>query len=193
MTSRFDFNKLKSIDPKIKYGFAKELLKIGAESPQQLYTHFDYLLTLLDEKNNILKWTGIDLMGYLSSIDQGNKIDGCIQPLIKLLHGGHLINCNHATFALGLIAQNKPQFKNQIFKELLLVDQDFFDTNECKNIAIGKVLEVLKSLISDIMNNKEAIDFINRATENSRNATKRKAILLLNKIKKIQLETKDKY
>ncbi len=193
MTSRFDFNKLKSKDPKIKYGFAKELLKIGAESPQQLYTHFDYLLTLLDEKNNILKWTGIDLMGYLSSVDQGNKIDGCIQPLIKLLHGGHLITCNHATFALGLIAQNKPQFKNQIFKELLLVDQGVFDTTECKNIAIGKVLEVLKSLISDIINNKVAIDFINRATENSRNATKKKAILLLDKIKKIQLETKDKY
>ena len=193
MTSRFDFNKLKSTDPKIKYGFAKELLKIGAESPQQLYTHFDYLLTLLDEKNNILKWTGIDLMGYLSSVDQGNKIDGCIQPLIKLLRGGHLITCNHATFALGLIAQNKPQFKNQIFKELLLVDQGVFDTTECKNIAIGKVLEVLKSLISDIINNKVAIDFINRATKNSRNSTKKKAILLLDKIKKIQLETKDKY
>lgn len=193
MTSRFDFNKLKSTDPKIKYGFAKELLKIGAESPQQLYTHIDYLLTLLDEKNNILKWTGIDLMGYLSSVDQGNKIDGCIQPLIKLLHGGHLITCNHATFALGLIAQNKPQFKNQIFKELLLVDQGVFDTTECKNIAIGKVLEVLKSLISDIINNKVAIDFINRATKNSRNSTKKKAILLLDKIKKIQLETKDKY
>lgn len=76
---------------------------------------------------------------------------------------------------------------------MLLVDQGLFDTNECKNIAIGKVLEVLKSFISDIMNNKEAIDFINRATKNSRNATKKKAILLLNKIKKIQLETKDKY
>ncbi|MBK7245184.1 MAG: hypothetical protein IPH98_15265 [Saprospiraceae bacterium] len=170
MTSTFDFNKLKSTDPKIKYGFARELLKIGAESPQQLYTHFDFLLTLLDEKNNILNWTGIDLMGYLSSVDQENKIDGCIQSLIKLLHGGHLITCNHSTFALGLIAQNKPQFKNQIFKELLLVDQDIFDTNECKN-------------------NKEAREFINRATENSRNATKKKAILLLNKINKIQQKT----
>ena len=175
MTSTFDFNKLKSSDPKIKYGCAKELLKIGAESPQQLY--------------NILNWTGIDLMGYLSSVDQENKIDGCIQSLIKLLHGGHLITCNHSTFALGLIAQNKPQFKKKIFKELLLVDQDIFDTNECKNIAIGKVLEVFKSFISDIMNNKEARDFINRATKNSRNATKKKAILLLNKINKIQQKT----
>jgi len=189
MTSTFDFDKLKSSDPKIKYGFAKELLNIGSENPQQLYKHLDFLLKLLDEQNNILKWTGIDLMGYLSSIDQGNKIDGCIQQLVKLLHSGHLITCNHATFALGLIAQNKPQFKLKIFKELLLVDQDVFDTNECKNIAIGKVLEVFKSLISDIMNNKEAIDFINRATENSRNATKKKAILLLNKISKIQQKT----
>ncbi len=189
MKSTFDFGKLKSTDPKIKFGFAKELLKIGAESPQQLYTHFDFLLTLLDEQNNILKWTGIDLMGYLSSVDQENKIDNCIQRLVKLLHSGQLITCNHTTFALGLIAQNKPQFKKKIFKELLLVDQDVFDINECKNIAIGKVLEVFKTLIDDIMQYKEAIDFINRTTENSRNATKKKAIQLLNKINKIQQKT----
>lgn len=116
-------------------------------------------------------------------------MEGCIQSLVKLLHSGHLITCNHATFALGLIAQNKPQFKKKIIREMLLVDQDVFDTTECKNIAIGKVLEVIKSLISEIMNNKEAIDYINRATENSRNATKKKAIQLLNKINKIQQKT----
>lgn len=70
MTSTFDFKKLTSSDPKTKYGFAKELLKIGVENPLQLYKHLDILITLLDEKNNILKWTGIDLMGYLSSVDQ---------------------------------------------------------------------------------------------------------------------------
>lgn len=189
MTSTFDFDKLKSSDPRIKYGFAKELINIGSENPQQLYKHLDLLLTLLNEQNNILKWTGIDLMGYLSSVDQENKMDGCIQSLIKLLHVGHLITCNHTTFALGFIAQNKTQFKKKIFKELLLVDQDVFDINECKNIAIGKVLEVFKTLIDDIMQYKEAIDFINRTTENSRNATKKKAIQLLNKINKIQQKT----
>lgn len=189
MTMTFDFSKLRSTDPKVKYGFAKELLKTGAENPQMLYNQLDLLISLLNEKNKVLKWTGIDLMGYLSSVDKGNKIDRQIQQLVKLLHDGHLITSNHAIFALGLIALNKREHKKKIIKELLLVDKDDFETNECKNIAKGKVLEVLKQFIPDILDDKEAIDFINRATENSRNATKKKAIELSNKIQKFREET----
>lgn len=190
MTTTFQFSKLQSPDPKVKYRFAKELLRTGAENPELLYSHLDLLITLLHEKNNILKWIGIDLIGYSSAVDKENKTDGQIKQLVKLLHGGHLITCNHAIFALGLIAQNKQQHKKKIIKELLLVDKDNFDTDECKNIATGKVLEAFKQFIPDIMDDKEAIGFINRATENSRNATKKKAIQLTNKIQKVRQETK---
>ena len=190
MTTTFEFSKLQSPDPKVKYRFAKELLKTGTENPELLYNHLDLLITLLNERNNILKWTGIDLIGYLSAVDKGDKTDGQIKQLVKLLHGGHLITCNHAIFALGLIAQNKQQNKKKIIKELLLVDKDNFDTKECKNIATGKVLEAFKQFIPDIMDDKEAIGFINRAAKNSRNATKKKAIQLTNKIQKVRQETK---
>ena len=107
MITKTDLDKLNSQNSKIKYGFAKELLKIGSEKPEQLYEHFDYWAELMTSDNNILKWTAIDIMGYLSAVDKDNRIDSLMTDLIKLLHGGVLITCNHSIFALGLIAQNK--------------------------------------------------------------------------------------
>jgi hypothetical protein len=177
-----DLEKLSSKNPGIKYGFAKELLKIGANSPRVLYPHLDYWTKMMGSDNNILKWTAIDIIGYVSAVDKENKTDKLIKNLLLFLHGGHLITCNHAIFAMGLLAQNKPERRNSIIKELLSISKDTFDTEECKNIATGKVLETLRSFLDDIRNNKDAIDFIERAKNNTRNATKKKADLLSKKI-----------
>ena len=184
MITSSDFEKLNSKDPKIKYGFTKELIKTGAESPALLYGLFNHLTPLLKNQNNIIKWTGIDLIGYLSAIDRDKKTDKYIPALIKFLHEGRLITCNHSIFALGLIAKNKPVHKSKIIRELLLITNDTFETSECKNIATGKVLETLKHFIEDIKEDKAVINFIKKATSNRRNSTKKKAGQLLNKIKK---------
>lgn len=193
MQTTLNFDKLKSADPKIKYGFAKELLKIGAAKPELLYDYFDIFVSLLKEKNNILKWAGIDLIGYLSAVDRDNKVDNQIPALKKLLHGGHLIASNHVIFSFGLIAQYKPAYKTEIIKELLRVDKDSFDTAECKNIATGKVLDVFNQLIADIKDNKATIRFIRKAAENKRSSTKKKAIRLISKITEGKTELENWY
>ncbi len=184
MITKTDLEKLNSQNPKIKYGFAKELLKIGSDNPELLYEHFDYWVELLASDNSILKWTAIDIIGYLSAVDKDNRIESLMPDLIKKLHGGVLITCNHAIFALGLIYQNKPNLKNAIIKELISIFGDKFETNECKNIAIGKVLEAIKPFVSEIKDNESVISFIENATKSDRNATKKKAEQLLKKIVK---------
>ncbi len=186
MITKADLDKLNSKDPKIKYGFAKELLKIGSEDPEQLYEHLDYWAELMTSDNNILKWTAIDLIGYLSTVDKDNRIDSLIPDLLKHLHGGILITCNHSIFALGLICQNKPNFKEKILEELISISKDNFETDECKNIATGKVLEAIKPFVADIKNNKSVITFIENAAKSERNATKKRAEQLLKKIEKQQ-------
>lgn len=179
MITKTDLEKLNSKNPKIKYGFAKELLKTGSEKPEQLYEHFDYWAELMTSDNNILKWTAIDIIGYLSAVDKDNRIDGLMTDLIKFLHGGVLITCNHSIFALGLISKNKPYLKEIIIKELIATSQDKFETRECKNIATGKVLEAIKPFAPDIKNNKSVMTFIENATKSERNSTKKKAEQLL--------------
>ncbi|MGI5847433.1 MAG: hypothetical protein ACOX5T_05360 [Candidatus Cryptobacteroides sp.] len=181
MITKTDLDKLNSQNPKVKYRFAKELLKIGSEKPELLYEHFDYWAELLSSDNNILKWTAIDIIGYLSAVDKNNRVEGLMSDLIQMLHGGILITCNHAIFALGLIYQNKPNLKDLIIKELISIPHDKFETNECKNIATGKVLEAIKPFVSDIKNDQSVMTFIENATKSERNATKKKAEQLLEK------------
>lgn len=186
MMTKSDLEKLESKDPKVKYGFAKKLLEIGADNPELLYEHFDYWSELMMGTNNILKWTAIDIIGYLSATDKDFKVDGKIDELFELLHGGALITCNHAIFALGLIAKNKPQYFKSIIKELVAISHDKFETEECKNIATGKVLDTFKPFIAGINDDPAVIGFIEKATKSTRNSTKKKAELLLKKIEKVK-------
>ena len=175
-------DKLSSRDPRIKYGFAKELLKIGAHNPELLYNNLDYWIKMTGSDNNILKWTAIDIIGYLSAADKDNKTDKLVNNLLLFLHEGHLITCNHAIFALSLFAKNKPELRHSIINELISISKDQFDTEECKNIAIGKVLEALKNFLDDTRNHKEAVAFVEQAKNNTRNATRKKAETLFKRI-----------
>jgi hypothetical protein len=176
------FNKLTSTDPKTKFGFTKELLQLAKESPETLYSNFNDVASLLRNENNIIKWTGIDLIGCLSAVDKDSKVDKLIPALVTLLHEGHLITTNHCIFSLGLIAQSKPEYRSKILDELLRVSKDKFDTEESKNIAIGKVLDALKQFVPDIQKKKAALNFIEKATDNSRNLTRKRAIKLWGKV-----------
>jgi hypothetical protein len=87
MKAKFlDLDKLKSKDPKVKYGFTKELLNLGKGKPGLLYEYFDYWVEMLKSENNIFKWTATDLIGYLSAVDRENKSVRQIENLFDLLH-----------------------------------------------------------------------------------------------------------
>ncbi len=170
-----DFDSLHDPDPKVRYGFAKEIATLAAKSPQTLYPRVDELLPFLDSENQILRWTVIDILGHLAAVDEAGKVENEIQRLIAFVHSGNLITCNHAIFALGSIAKYKPMTKRFILQELLKVAQDRFETEECHEIAIGKVVEVLGHFIPDVIKFPDAMQFVKTASVSSRNATAKKA------------------
>lgn len=178
-TNTLDLNKLNAGDPKEKYGFIRELLKTGEEDPVRLYGHFECWSKMLESDNNILKWAAIDIIGYVSAVDTQNKTDKKIGDLFRFLHCGHLITCNHAISALGRVAKNKPDLKDKILKELISVSNDTYDTETCKDIAMGKVLEILGEYPEEIKDDKDILDFIDQAQSRKRLSTKMKADRLL--------------
>lgn len=184
MTTLIDYDKLNSANPKEKYGCAKVLIRITQENPLLLYPDFSLWCEMLEHANNILKWTAIDLIGYISAIDSENKINDIFPVLRTLLHGGQLITCNHAIFTFGLIGKNKPEYTRQVIDELLAIQNDTFDTDECKAIAMGKVLEVFKSYGPNLRNTPEVLAFVREATSSRRDSTRKKAESLLKKLVK---------
>lgn len=182
--SKINLNNLLSDNPKVKYGGAKKAIAISKENPAELYPSFDFFVKLLGSENQIIKWTAIQIIGYLSAVDKKKKVDKLLPLLIKFLNGGKMITANNAILALSEIALYKPEYQNRIINELLKVENYNYETAECRNIALGKAILALGKFKDQIRNNKEVLNFLERQTRNTRNATKKKAHELLSKLKK---------
>ena len=183
-TDKINLADLQSDSAEVKYCCAKNLIAIAKEDPARLYPHIDTFVKLLDGENNVLKWTAIIIIGNLARVDKEKKVDRLISRLVGFLNAGKLITANNATMALAGIAIAKPRYQKQITKELLKVEHYDYDTDECRNIAMGKVIEAIGSYSSQLKDKKAVIGFAQRQTKNTRNATKKKAERLLEKLKK---------
>jgi hypothetical protein len=170
-----DLADLASDSPRIKYGRAKSLLGIAKKNPKQLYPHRRFFVKLLKSENNILKWTAIDIIGYLSSVDAKSRVDVVLNSLAGFLHGGKLITANHAIGALARIALARPALQDRVTAELLSVEHSSYESEECRNIALGKVIEALGLFCNDPTRNKRVLGFVRRQTTNARPATRKKA------------------
>lgn len=180
--SKINLDAFSSTNAKIKYACAKQAIVISKNNPSMLYPDFEFFVKLLDSSNNILKWTAIQVIGNLSAVDKKKKVDKLLPQIISFLKSGKLITANNAILALTEIAYNKPKHSDKIIKELFKSENYSFETSECKNIVIGKILLALDRLKDQIKNQKDALSFVERQTHNSRNATKKKAQVLIKKL-----------
>lgn len=178
-------NDLSSNDPKVKYSSAKKLTAFAKDNPSRLYPYFDSFIKLMDSKNNILKWNAIRIIGHLAKVDSEKKVDKLLNKLFWFLSSGNLILANNTIAALVEIALAKPEHQDEIMSILLKVEQYNYETNECRNIALGKVVLALDACPANTKNRKGVIEFVQRQTQNTRNATKKKAEQFLKKSQKL--------
>lgn len=170
---------LSSPDPNIKFTSSKALIKLSEEYPQKLYPNFEDFIKLFDHDNNFIKWTGIIIIGNLVQVDKNEKINKIMSKLFSLLNTGKMITANNTIEALGKIACVKPELQDKITKELLKVKNYQYDTKECNNITVGKVMDSLNIYLKQP--DQKIINFVRQESANSRNATAQKAQKLLKK------------
>lgn len=178
---KIDFADLMSADPKVKYGCARSLLAVAKENPAELYPRLDFFVGLLDGENRILKWTAIDIIGHLAKVDGAGKTDKLLGRLFSLLGAGNMITANHATGALANMALAKPGHRDRITAELLKIEGHSYETDECRNIAIGAAILAIGSHFGQLRDKEAAVEFVRRQMKNTRNATRKKAEQFLKK------------
>ena len=103
--------------------------------------------------------------------------------LFGLLNAGNLITANHAIAALSDIALVKHEHRAKITDELLRVEHYNYETDECRNIAIGKATLAISTYFDKLEDKERTIEFVRRQTKNTRNATRKKAEQFLKKYK----------
>jgi hypothetical protein len=181
-----DFNDLFSTDPRVKYSCAKRFVLEAKDNPSKVSPFLDRFIGLLECDNNVIKWTAIDVIGAVLAFDPERSGDGVIERLIGFLACGRLITANHAIDALARIGASRPLLSGRIAEELLRIESLPFESDECRNIAIGKVVMALESLCEARAPEPSVIDFAERQTRNTRNATKKKAEKLLVRLRPIR-------
>jgi hypothetical protein len=171
---------------KVKYTSTKKAIAISKEDPGELYPDFDFFVELLDSENQIIKWIAIQIIGNLSKVDKKKKIDKLLPRLIRFLNCGKMITANNTILALSEIALNNPKYQEMIFKEIIKVEHYNYDTPECRNVALGKVVSALGKFRDKIKDRKDILEFLERQTNNTRVSVKKRAIELLEKLKQFK-------
>ncbi|MEW6194845.1 MAG: hypothetical protein AB1521_06805 [Bacteroidota bacterium] len=177
------FEGIKNNKADIKYGCDKVLRIISEKMPLLLYPNIGYFISNLSSDNNLFKWSAVVIISNLSSVDTRNKIDKIIDKYLLPIQGSVLITAANVIKGAAKIAVSKPALADKISKALLGVAKSNYQTKECNNIAIGKTIETFE-ILYDLVDDKDSlIKFAEGQLNNSRNATKKKAIKFLKKMK----------
>jgi hypothetical protein len=173
---------ISSAEANVKFKCTKVLRELSKTKPELLYPYFDFFNILLDNPNNIIKWNAMDIIANLTEIDTEKKFEGIFEKYYSLLNEGSLITAGHVVDNSGKIANVKHKLREQITNHLLSVEKIPLPTEECRSILSGKVVKSFGQYINHIKNNAAVITFIKRQLKSNRNATRKKAEKLLEKI-----------
>ena len=172
---------LKHVKARIKFGCAKLLRKISTQKSDLLYPQIDFFIEQLSNDNNILKWNAIFIIANLAAVDKNNKIENIFDLYFSPITGPVLITAANTIKSAAEIALAKPDLTDKITNEILKVENAKYQTDECCNIALGHAIKSFDQFFEQISDKKPVIELIKRQTNNSRNATKKKAEKFLKK------------
>lgn len=170
----------------VKFGSTKILRLISEQNPKILYPHMDFFIDLLDSDNNILKWNAQDIIANLIDVDSKNKFDQIFNKYYSLINDEVMITAGHVVDNSGKIALAKPQYNEEITKNLLSIDKTSRDP-ECTNILIGKTILSFEKYFQQVNpgDKTKIINFVKKHKNNSRSATKKKAEKFLSRFEKV--------
>ena len=167
-----------SNNPRIKFGCAKILSKISKEYPEELYKDIEFFVELLNNENNTIKWSAMDVLANLTVVDEDKKFDDIFKKYYDLINADTMITVGHVVDNSAKIANSKPYLSKKITNRLLQIEKLPVKprvTDECKNILYGKAIQAFEQYYEHIENKNDVLSFIRRQTKNSRLSTKAKA------------------
>ncbi len=159
----------------IKFKSAKILVQISRDKPDLLYDYFDFFAEQLNNKNNILKWSAIDILANLTPVDIQKKFDQLMPDYYAKLCEGSLITSGHVIAGSAVIVKSKPYLEEKVTASVLDIENIPLPTEECRNIIKGHAITVFGDYFDYIGNKAGVIDFIRKELNNNRNSTKKKA------------------
>ena len=162
-----------------RFAAGKSLVITAEKQPDRIYPHFGAIASLLHSECKIVRWNAMRILALLSAVDTQQKLTNILETYFAFIPGPNMITAANAIRALGIVAQNRPELLDRIIPAILQVENAAYDTSECRNVAIGHALDVLRELRPEVNRRPEVEGFIRRQQSNSRAAVARRAKAML--------------
>ena len=172
---------LDAAEAPVKFGCAKVLRLISETEPAMLYPHVDLFIGLFQSENAFLQWDAIRIVANLAAVDEGGRIEQILSDYLEPIRGTVMITAANTIQGAATIALAKPALADTIARAILKVQWAKYQTDECRNVAIGHAIESLDRFFHRMGHQKEVLEFVRHETNNSRNATRKKAVEFLKK------------
>lgn len=162
-----------------RFEAGKALWVTADKDPGRVYPHFDAIAALLASNSKIVRWNALQIIACLAAVDTARKLDTCLDAYLAFITGGNLISAANAIGGAARIARSRPDLQERMIAAILQVEDATYETAECRNVATGKVLEVLQELGPNVCRRREVAAFVRRQQTNPRAAVARRAKSML--------------
>jgi len=149
---------------KIRFNSYETLRVISETNPKRLYPRWQKLEDLLTQKNNYLKFIGINLLANLVSVDTGGLFEKTFEKFFGILKEDVTIAPAYVVRNSWKIVQAKPHLEPQITDMLLRLDE----IHPGKQIAMikGEAIETFDRYFETSGNKNGIIEFVKAQLDN---------------------------
>lgn len=159
-----------------RFAAGKALCVTAEKDPARVYPFWDDVAGLIHSESKVVRWNAIRILSLLTAVDEDHKIDGMLDPYLAPILGDNLITACNVIQGAGRIATSRSDLLDRVIPALLAVEGATYATPECRNVAIGHVLDVLVGLPRDVTRRPDCAEFIRRQRTNPRAAVAKKAL-----------------
>lgn len=109
----------------------KALQKLQKESAEtdKVYPYMDRLCDMLDDDHSYIRTRGLTLIACNARWDKDHKIDKIMDKYLKHITDSKPITARQCIKLLPVIAESKPELRNDILAALQGADISFYDTS----------------------------------------------------------------
>jgi hypothetical protein len=176
---------------RVKYGCLKDLRRLSEEEPQLVYPDFEKFVRLLDHPNSIFRWNAAHILANLARVDRSRKIGPLLGKFLQPVGGPQMIAAANVMQAAAVIAAAQPRLADTLAAGILTVGRAKYETEECRNVAIGHAIQALDRFFASIPRQRAVVSFVRRQLDNPRPATRSKAEKFLKKWVDAEKKTAD--
>lgn len=180
---------IESTEPSaVKFAAEKAVRSISESNPELFEGIETEIFSLLKSENTFIRLGNIVTCANLAVLSSDKILELLKEDYIPFLYSTNIAEFGNAVKGIPKIISVFPSLEEKIIPPLFEISERVFihkgkPSDECRNVAAGKVMEVFEKIGKNSPYRQEMLIFAEMNLTNTRNSAKRKAEKLVKKLK----------